>query len=103
MASTSGNYQLVTPAWFLTGNAGTVPSAYSHVAAQANNFTGTLDNQSLRFYTNANHINAKTDLQLYPAVPTGGVIAAVADIFHVRRNGQSGANFPQVMAISLGK
>ena len=88
--------------WRVTGNTGTTPTAYNDNGAQINNFLGTLDNQAVEIYTNASNANAKSDLRLYPAVPTGAGIAASTDIFHVRRNGQTGVVNPQILTIALG-
>lgn len=93
----------LTDYWRITGNAATLATAYADAAAQTNNFLGTLDNQPVAIYTNANNANAKSDLRLYTATPTGAAIAAAANIFHVRRNGQSGVVFPQMMTVALGK
>jgi len=56
----------------------------------------------LSVYTNANHANAKTDLKLYTATPVAAAVSAPVDIFHLRRNGQSGVTYPQVMTFALG-
>ena len=88
--------------WHITGNTGTTASAYNDNGAQVNNFLGTLDNQPVEIYTNANNANAKSDLRLYVATPTGGGITAPSDIFHVRRNGQTGIVNPQILTVALG-
>jgi hypothetical protein len=89
-------------AWLLLGNTGTTPTAYNDNGAQTNNFAGTLDNQAMRIYTNASHANAKSDLQLYPSTPAALAVGAPVDIFHVRRNGQAGVTYPQVLSVALG-
>ena len=88
--------------WHITGNTGTTASAYNDNGAQANNFIGTLDNQPVEIYTNANNANAKSDLRLYVATPTGAGITAPSDILHVRRNGQTGVVNPQILTVALG-
>lgn len=91
--------------WKITGNTGTAPTAYADNAAQTGNFVGTLDNQAFAIYANASNINAKSDLRLYPSIPSNGITAA-SDIFHIRRNGQAGQaglTFPQVLSVALGK
>lgn len=89
--------------WHITGNTGTTPSAYNDNGAQASNFIGTLDNQPVEIYTNANNANAKSDLRLYTTTPTGAGITAPSDILHVRRNGQTGIVNPQILTVALGK
>lgn len=88
--------------WKLTGNSGTVNTAYNDGGAQANNFIGTLDNIALSLYTNASNANAKSDLKLYPTTVAGAVVAAATDILHIRRGGQAGVVWPQVMSVALG-
>lgn len=88
--------------WLVTGNTGTINTGYADAAAQTNNFIGTLDNIPWSAYTNAASPNAKTDLKLYTATSSAAAITAPVDVFHIRRNGQSGVVFPQIMTVALG-
>lgn len=90
-------------AWQTIGNTGTTTSSYIDNAAQSNNFIGTTDNQALEIYTNSSSNTAKTDVKLYTSTSTGSTITTPSDIFHIRRNGTNGVNYPQVASFALGK
>lgn len=92
----------LSDSWNVVGNTGTTNTPYNDNGAQANNFAGTTDNVAYSVYTNAGNANAKTDFKLYTATPTAAAITAPVDIFHIRRNGQTGVTYPQVMSIALG-
>ena len=91
--------------WITTGNTGTTPTAYTdNSTAQANNYLGTTDNQPLEIYTNGATLSPnRSDIKLYTSTSTGASVTAPSDIMHIRRNGTSGANFPQVASFALGK
>jgi hypothetical protein len=89
--------------WTTTGNSGTTPSAYADGTAQTGNFMGSTDNQAVEIYTNSSANNNKTDLRLYNSTSTGNVATAPSDILHIRRNGTTGVNYPQVASFALGK
>lgn len=88
--------------WLLTGNAGTNNTVYADATAQGGNFLGTTDNTAINIYTNASSASDKADLRLYTATHTTATISNPIDIFHVRRNGQSGVTYPQTLTVALG-
>lgn len=89
--------------WQTVGNTGTTTTSYADNAAQTNNFLGTTDNEDVEIYTNSSSNNAKSDIKLYTSTSTGNAITTPSDILHIRRNGTSGVNYPQVMSFALGK
>ena len=89
--------------WTLTGNSGTTSTSYNDASAQTNNFMGTTDNQPVEVYTNSSANNNKTDIKLYTSTSTGAAVTAPSDILHIRRNGTTGVNYPQVASFALGK
>ncbi|MFN8237494.1 MAG: hypothetical protein U0T77_04940 [Chitinophagales bacterium] len=91
------------PAWMTTGNSGTTSTSYFDNGPQTNAFVGTTDNQPVEIYTNASSNSSKTDVKLYTATSTGAAVTAPSDIFHIRRNGTSGVNYPQSASFALGK
>ena len=108
---TDASHNLTTSApsggayWATVGNAGTTPTAYlDNSTAQANNYIGTNDNQPLEIYTNAATLTSnRTDIKLYTSTSTGAAVTAPSDIMHIRRNGTSSVNYPQVASFALGK
>ena len=92
-----------TIAWALTGNTGTTATSYNDASAQTNNFMGTTDNQPVEIFTNSSANNNKTDIKLYTATSTGAAVTTPSDILHIRRNGATGVNYPQVASFALGK